>query len=141
MRSLLDVSTLLALLDSDHIHHNRAKSWLISEENRDWASCPITQNGFVRVISQSSYPNPISVFHAVRLFGSAAGTSFHEFWADDLSLLDDSIDHTRIHGPKQLTDAYLLALAIKHKGRLVALDRSIDRLAVRGATPDHLVLL
>jgi toxin-antitoxin system PIN domain toxin len=139
---LLDVNMLLALLDAAHVHHTRAKAWLLSQANPGWASCPITQNGFARVISQPSYPSPVTVSRAVSLLQSATESGFHEFWSDDLSLLDDTvIDHSLVHGPKQITDVYLLALALKHEGRLVALDRAIPLAAARGAQVRHLVLL
>ena len=59
-QALLDVNVLLALLDSDHIDHDRAHEWLGAEIGSGWASCPITENGFVRVISQPRFPSPVS---------------------------------------------------------------------------------
>ncbi|CKL71895.1 Conserved protein of uncharacterised function with PIN domain [Mycobacterium tuberculosis] len=67
MRALLDVNVLLALLDRDHVDHERARAWITGQIERGWASCAITQNGFVRVISQPRYPSPISVAHAIDL--------------------------------------------------------------------------
>lgn len=76
------------------------------------------------------------------LQSSATNSGHHAFWSDDLSLLDDSIiDHSLIHGPKQNTDVYLPALAVKHGGYFVALDRAFPLAAVRGAKARHLVLL
>jgi hypothetical protein len=76
------------------------------------------------------------------LLGAATQTDYHEFWPDDLSLLDGSlIDHSLVHGPKQITDVYLLALAVKNGGRLVALDRAIPIATVRGAMPQNLEVL
>lgn len=142
MTALFDVNMLVALLDAAHVHHSRAKAWLLSQPQPSWASCPITQNGFLRVISQPAYPSPINLSRAASLLSGATESSHHEFWSDDLSLLDDAIiDHSRIHGPKQITDVYLLALAVKHGGRLVALDRAIPLAAARGAKSRHLVLL
>ena len=133
---------LLALLDGAHVHHERARDWLLAQAGTGWASCPLTQNGFIRIISQPAYPGPVSVHQATSLLAEAASSVHHHFWPDNLSLLDRSVfDHSQIHGSKQITDAYLLALAVKHGGRLVALDRSIPITCVRGAKPDNLVLL
>lgn len=141
-RALLDVSVLLALLDSDHVDHSRAREWLEVEIGSGWASCPITENGFVRIISQPRYPSPISPTEAADLLGRAVGTPHHEFWPCDLSLLDrEVVDRTRVHGPRQVTDAYLLALAVRHRGRLVTFDRSVVLSAVPGATADALTVL
>lgn len=75
------------------------------------------------------------------LAGAAAG-EHHEFWPCDVSALDaERIDATHVHGPRQVTDAYLLALAVEHGGRFVTFDRSVPRSAVRGAEPPHLVVL
>jgi len=142
MTSLFDVSVLLALLDAAHVHHRTAKSWLLSQENPTWASCPLTQNGFVRIISQPSYPGRISFEEATNLLGDACAHGSHQFWPDDISILDKTyFDHALNHGPKQVTDAYLLALAVKRGGRLVALDRTISIGCVREATGQSLIVL
>ena len=142
MTALLDVNMLLALLDAGHMHHERAKTWLLSQPNVAWASCPLTQNGFIRIISQHAYPGRVSVGEATDLLADAAASGHHQFWPDDLSFLDKSaFNHSLIHGPKQVTDAYLLALAVTHGGRLVALDRSIQVACVRNAQAENLVLL
>lgn len=78
MRALLDVNVLLALLDRDHVDHERARAWITGQIERGWASCAITQNGFVRVISQPRYPSPISVAHAIDLLARATHTRYHE---------------------------------------------------------------
>ncbi|MFZ4508473.1 MAG: TA system VapC family ribonuclease toxin [Fimbriimonas sp.] len=142
MTALLDVNVLLALLDADHLHHNRAKEWMLSQSNPAWASCPLTQNSFVRIISQPAYPASVSVQNATDLLLEATRSAHHTFWPDDLSILDDAVfDHSRIHGPKQITDAYLLALAVKNDGRLVAFDRSIALSSVRRAQPINIEIL
>ena len=141
-RALLDVNVLLALLDSDHVDHPRARRWLESEIGQGWASCPITQNGFVRIVSQPRYPSPISPSHALDLLGHACATEHHRFWPCDVSVLDGAaIDRDRIHGPRQVTDAYLLALAVEHGGRFATFDRSVARSAVPAATAGHVVVL
>ncbi|MGH3848114.1 MAG: TA system VapC family ribonuclease toxin [Pseudonocardiaceae bacterium] len=142
MRSLLDINVLLALLDRDHVDHGRARSWLEGEIGSGWASCPITENGFVRVISQPRYPNPITSAEATTLLTRATEQPHHQFWSCDFSLLDASVlDQSRLHGPRQVTDAYLLALATKHLGRFVTFDRSISLAVVKGATAVNLVVL
>jgi uncharacterized protein len=141
-RALLDINVLLALLDSDHVDHGRAHDWLDEGIEDGWASCAITENGFVRIITQSRYPSPVSPAVAIDLLRRACGSGDHEFWACDVSLLDDRIvDPSRLHGPRQLTDAYLLALATAHGGRFVTFDRSLPLSSVRGATRDHVIAL
>lgn len=142
MRALLDVNMLLALLDADHVDHWRAHAFLDEEISQGWASCPITQNGFVRVITQPRYPSPVSSSLAIERLRRACATDHHSFWPCDLSLLDPSVvDASRLHGHRQITDAYLLALAVGHSGRFVTFDRSVPLDAVAGSTPGHLVVL
>ncbi len=141
-RALLDINVLLALLDSDHIDHERAHEWIDAEITQGWASCAITQNGFVRVVSQPRYPSPVPPAEALDLLGEACAEPHHEFWPCDATLLDArAIDRTRLHGPRQVTDAYLLALATRHKGRFVTFDQSVPTSAVLGATAENLVVL
>jgi uncharacterized protein len=142
MRALFDVSILLALLDPDHIHHERARSWWGSQRQHGWASCPLSQNGFMRIISQKTYLRPKSIGEAVDMMQRATSRPDHLFWPDDLSLLDTAIvDHSRVLGPRQITDIYLLALAVKHGGRFATLDKGVSLSAVRGATAERLVKL
>src|SRR5436309_14418006 len=109
MRALLDVNVLLALLDRAHVHHQRARQWFVTHADAGWASCPFTQNGFVRIISQPSYPQPITISAAIALLHAAASTNLHAFWPADVSLLDEAVvDRSRVHGSRQLTDLYLL---------------------------------
>ena len=142
MRALLDVNVLIALFDQDHSLHDRARDWFAASARRGWASCPITQNGCVRIMSHPRYPNPLPVGAVMDRLADAAAIRFHQFWADDVSLLDPrTADRTRIHGPRQLTDLYLLALAVHHGGRLASFDSSIPLTAVRGAEKRHLVTI
>lgn len=141
-RALLDVNVLLALFDRDHADHTVARSWLGRELAAGWASCPITENGFVRIISQPQYPSPIAPARAIGLLERARGGGAHRFWDADVSIVDpSSIDRSRLHGPRQVTDAYLLALAVHHGGRLVTFDRSVPVYAVPGASAVDLVVL
>jgi toxin-antitoxin system PIN domain toxin len=142
MRALLDVNVLIALLDADHSSHAAAVRWLEENGREGWASCPITQNGCIRVMSHPGYPNPIPVRAIVERLAQAARHELHEAWNDDVSLLDPGVaDSSRIHGPRQLTDVYLLALAVAHRGRLVTFDRTIPIDAVPGAQRRHLLAL
>ncbi|MDO3647154.1 TA system VapC family ribonuclease toxin [Nocardia mangyaensis] len=141
-RALLDVNVLLALLDQDHIHHLGARHWLEAEIEHGWASCAITENGFVRILSQPKYPNAVSISEAMDLLGQATSTQHHEFWTCSVSLLDDKmIDRSRLHDHRQLTDAYLLALATAEGGRFVTFDTAISIAAVHQADESNLVVL
>ena len=142
MRALLDVNVLIALLDAAHVHHARARGWLEANIGEGWASCPITQNGCVRILSQPGYPQSIPIAQAAERLRRATLTPHHAFWPDTVSLLDpECVDVGRVHGPKQLTDTYLLALAVHHDGRLISFDSSLVRNAVAAATANHLVVL
>ena len=142
MRALLDVNALIALLDSDHASHDSAIRWFAKNARKGWASCPITQNGCIRIMSNPGYPNPFPVQAVIERLAEACQQDIHEFWPDDVSLLDPHVvDTTRIHGPRQLTDIYLLALAVQHDGRLVTFDTGIPLTAVRRATTQKLLIL
>jgi len=142
MRALLDVNVLIALLDSDHSLHERAMTWLDGHAEEGWASCPITQNGCIRIMSHRAYPNPLPVSVVMDRLAEASANPFHEFWPDDVSLLDPKVaSSARIHGPRQVTDVYLLALAVRRGGRFVTFDGSVARDAVMGAGGNHLVVL
>ena len=142
MRALLDVNVLIALLDADHSLHERARRWFGHRTPREWASCPITQNGCVRIMSHPNYPNAVPVDAVLRRLREACGTALHEFWPDDASLLDaEVVDSSRIHGPRQISDIYLLALAVRHGGQFVTFDTSIAQDAVRGFDRHHLLAL
>jgi toxin-antitoxin system PIN domain toxin len=142
MRALLDVNFLLALNDTEHRFHQTAKAWLVTHMDDGWASCPLTQNGCVRILSQTGYSSPVSIQTAIHTALASCLDQTHSFWPDDISLLDTTLfDHGKIHGPRQLTDLYLLALAVKHGGRLVTFDREIPLNAVRGTKRAHLVVV
>ena len=142
MRALLDVNVLIALLDADHSLHPRATQWLEDHAHDGWASCPITENGCVRVMSHPGYPNALPVRAVMERLAEAGASGLHEFWADDVSLLDANVaDSARIHGPRQITDVYLLALAVRHQGQFVTLDASVAHDAVIGAGKNHVLVL
>lgn len=142
VRSLFDVNFLLALLDRAHIHHSRAVDWLSENISGGWASCPITQNGCVRIMSNPRYTNPTSPQDAVRRLNKATSTLGHKFWPDSMSLFESElIDWTKVITCRTITDAYLLALAVKNQGCLVTFDRGIDFGLVRGASAENLRIL
>ena len=142
MRALLDVNVLLALFDPGHVHYPRAHAWWRGQKKSGWASCAITQNGFLRVVSQPTYSTPVPLLEAIELLLRAVTTEHHEFWLDDISLGDrNRFHHDRILGPRQLTDLYLLGLAVKNGGRLATFDGSVNLTAVIDAEPRHLTVL
>ena len=142
MRALLDINVLLALLDRDHILHEPGRQWFEREVQHGWASCAVTQNGFIRLLSQPGYPSPVTTARAMQLLATATAAAHHEYWRSEVSILDETVfDHSRIHGPRQLTDVYLLGLAAHHGGRLATFDRTIALAAVRTAGPHNLVVL
>lgn len=142
MRALLDVNVLIALLDTDHAHHRAASAWLAGNIQHGWASCAITQNGCVRIMSQPRYPNPLPVGQVVARLGQACAKSHHAFWAQDVSLLDPGvIDHARLISPKQITDVFLLAVATHNKGRFVTFGQSVPVAACRSARDENLLVI
>lgn len=142
MRSLLDVNVLIALLDADHLHHGLAISWLERSLQHGWASCPITQNGCIRIMSHPQYPGPLPAARIARRLREAVESSEHEFWADDINLLGSHVfDWSRVLGHRQITDMYLLALAVRHEGKLVTFDRRIALEMVVGACKENLVVI
>lgn len=142
MRALLDVSTLLALADANHTHHGRARRWFREEGPAGWASCAVTENGFVRIFSQPAYPARASSRAAIDALEDACRAGDHEYWPCDVSLRDPaSVHRANLLSHKQVTDVYLLALAVAHGGRLVTFDHGITLAAVPGATAEHLVVL
>jgi uncharacterized protein len=142
VRALFDVNVLLALFDPGHIHHGPAQAWWRSYRSEGWATCPMTQNGFVRVISKPRYQRSIALMTATALLTAQISGSDHEFWPDNVSITDDKLfDRRHLLGPNQITDVYLLALAVKNGGRLVTFDRGVPLKAACGADARNLVVL
>ena len=141
-RSLLDVNVLIALLDSDHLHHSRAAEWLTANIAAGWASCAITQNGCVRIMSQPGYPNALAAARVAQRLREATATRHHEFVPGDLSLLDElHFESEQLLSHRQVTDAYLLGLAVWHGMRFVTFDAGMPLRVVRGAHLEHVVVL
>lgn len=142
MRALLDVNVLIALLDADHIHHPQARTWLRDNIDDGWATCPITENGCVRIMAQPAYSNPLPASVVAQRLHAATTTGHHRFWADDVSLLSPGVaDWSRAIGSRQLTDAYLLALATHRGGRFVTFDARIALSTVPAADDDNLCII
>jgi uncharacterized protein len=132
MRFLLDVNVLIALIDPVHVLHDRAHSWFAVEGYKAWATCPLTENGVLRIVGHPRYPNsPGSPAAVAGLLTSFRRLSGHAFWPDDISLFDsEHVDTARLLDSAHVTDSYLLALAHAHKGQLATFDRSIPTQSV-----------
>lgn len=141
--ALLDVNVLVALFDPAHPNHDDAHRWFGRNRKRGWATCSVTINGCVRVLSSPAYPTveatPDEVVSRLRVF---CASSDHHFWSDSVSLLESSLFRPRmITSHQKITDVYLLGMALHHNGKLATFDRSIPVKAVVGAGPQHLELL
>lgn len=138
---LLDVNVLLALLDPVHAHHDAAHAWFAATPRR-WASCPLTENGAIRIMAHPSYPNRVdSPAVAAELVGELCRHPGHVFWPGNLSLLDSGLVwRERLLRGAAVTDTWLLALAVHNGGRLATFDRRLDTEAVRGGA-DACVLI
>jgi uncharacterized protein len=142
MAFLLDVNVLVSLIDPAHIHHHAAHEWFSKVGKKEWASCPLTENGVLRILGHSKYQNspgsPAAVAEILSVLLSLPG---HVFWADDVSLFDGTrVDTARLLNSRQVTDSYLLALAKAHGGQLATFDRHIVVSAVhRGVQALHLI--
>ena len=141
--ALLDVNVLIALFHQRHVHHDLAHDWFADDRASGWATCPLTENGFLRVLGNPArngefVPIPVLVGH-LRKFCASRG---HEFWPEVISLRDERLFHlslTRRH--RQITDVYLLGLAVKRGGRFVTFDQGVPLGAVKGATRASLEVL
>jgi toxin-antitoxin system PIN domain toxin len=142
MRALLDVNVLIALLDAAHVHHRAATAWLRDNIRHGWASCPITQIGCIRIISQAAYPNSRPAGQVAERLRAAAADPHHEFWKADADLLAaKAVNWSVILTSRHVTDLYLLALAVARRGRFVTFDRHVPLAAVPSAERRHLVVI
>ncbi len=134
MTFLLDVNALIALIDPRHIRHETAHEWFDEEGRSDWATCPLTQNGVIRIVGQPSYPNSLGTTGKVAdLMARFCEVGRHSFWPDEISLLDRTlVDRRQLGGPQHVTDTYLLALAASRGGKLATFDRRLSTSAVSG---------
>ena len=123
-RYLLDVNVLIALIDPAHVQHETAHGWFGRVGQKSFATCPITENGLLRIVGHPKYPNsPGPPSMVVGALAAIRGLEGHEFWSDSISLLDTSfIDATLLSSHSRVTDSYLLALARSNNGQLASLD-------------------
>ncbi len=141
-RFLLDVNVLIALIDPAHVQHDRAHEWFAALGRQAWATCPLTENGVLRIVGHARYPNspgtPAAVAELIAGLRSLPG---HEFWPDDLTLFDNRRIHiTRLLDSAQVTDSYLLALARAHGGQMATFDRHLVADAVvKGPQALHVI--
>ena len=142
-RVLLDVNVLIALLDDAHVFSRRANEWLDAAPRRI-ATCPIVENGVIRIMSAPAYSathraTPEQVAQGLKALAEGVD---HVFWADEVSLLDEKVVYfSRLHGHRQVTDAYLLALAVRRDGAIASFDTALPVTAVRGASRKHLLAI
>ena len=126
-RYLLDVNILIALVDPAHVQHEEVHEWFGRVGRTSFATCPITENGLLRIVGHPKYPNspgpPSTVASALAAIRSLPG---HAFWPDSISLADSSfVDASLLSSHSRVTDSYLLALARANKGQLATLDHKL----------------
>jgi len=141
--ALLDVNVLVALFTEAHVHHQIAHDWFADHGSRGWASCPFTENGLIRILGNPRrVEQHIPIARVVALLERFRRNTKHHFWPDDVSLTDHKlIDAEAMAGHQQVADVYLLALAVRHRGRLVTLDAAVPRSVVNGARREHLEVI
>ena len=137
MIALLDINALIALAWPNHVHNRAAREWFRSQRRHGWATCPMTQSGFIRVSSNSRItPEARTPQEAAILLRQLTTVPSHTFWTDDCSLLDENwLTLDRITTHHQVTDAHLFVLALSHDGCLATFDRGITRLVPDGMDP------
>jgi toxin-antitoxin system PIN domain toxin len=138
LAALLDVNALIALVDADHVDHEAMRGWFAAHQGAGWATCPLTENGMVRVLSHPAYRSgqrtPAEVIEVLNVLKGAFRDS-HEFWPDDTSISDEFVfESALIAGTRQVTDVYLLGLAARREGVVVSFDRTLAWQAVRGGS-------
>jgi len=139
---LLDVNVLIALLDPDHVHHERAHRWFAAVGQSAWATCPITECAVPRILGHPRYPNargvPATIVPYLRDLCAHPG---HVFWPDDISILEPKhVDASRLLDYGQVTDSYLLAVAVARQGMLATFDRRLVADAVPSGKHHLLVI-
>jgi uncharacterized protein len=141
-RFLLDINVLIALIDPAHVQHDRAHEWFAASGKKAWATCPLTENGLLRIVGYARYPNSAGTPAAVvELLASLRALPGHEFWPEKVSFLDqERFDRSRLLDSAQVTDSYLLALAVAHGGQLATFDqRLVTDAVIHGRSALHLI--
>jgi len=141
--ALLDVNVLIALFDPAHVHHEAAHKWFEINRQYRWATCPLTENAFVRVLSNPSYPcQTTTIEDAASRLRTFCSEREHVFWPDSVSIRERGrFRWNHVQGHRQVTDVYLLALAISNQGRLATFDFSISLDAIEAAKKQNLELI
>jgi toxin-antitoxin system PIN domain toxin len=141
--ALLDVNVLIALFDPAHVHHEAAHAWFGDNRKYRWATCPLTENAFARVLSNPSYPGePTTVEDAISRLRTFCAERDHVFWPDSISIGERArFRWNHVQGHRQLSDLYLLALATSNQGRLATFDSTIALKAIDGAKEQNLELI
>lgn len=126
-RYLLDVNVLIALIDPAHVQHDQVHEWFGQVGHKAFATCPITENGLLRIVGHPSYPNspgpPSTVAAALTAMRGLPG---HVFWPDSISLVESPlVDADLLSSHSRVTDSYLLALARHNKGKLATMDQTL----------------
>ena len=126
-RYLLDVNVLISLVDPAHVEHDTAHEWFGRVGKKSFATCPITENGLLRIMGNPKYPNspgpPSALLGALTAIRAMPG---HAFWPDSISVTDEEfIDATLLSNHARMTDGYLLALARANNGKLATFDRRL----------------
>lgn len=137
MTALLDVNVLVALAWPNHVHHDTARSWFIEQRDKGWATCPLTEGGFVRVsCNPSVVRHTVTPQEAIALLANLRRLGAHSFWPLDRSIVDlpEEIG-VRLQGYRQITDAVLLASAMQRNGQLATFDAGLARLAPERVHP------
>lgn len=134
MIALLDVNVLIALVVKDHPFHEAATQFFRERLVEGWATCPLTENALLRIVGGSAIPgHSCTVNEARDLLGKYVAMPGHHFWPDDISFTDKKL-FPQLPSSKQLTDLYLVGLAVKHAGRLATFDQRIDPTLVTGGS-------
>lgn len=130
MTNLLDVNVLVAMAWPTHEAHGKVLNWLREHAREGWATCPVTQIAFVRLLSNPQFsPDALRPEEALTLLEANLAHPAHRFWPDAISFAEAIRSFEgKLQGHRQVTDAYLLGLTLHHKGRLVTLDRGIAQL-------------
>lgn len=139
---LLDVNVVIALAWAEHVHFPAARRWFLQRAGQAWATCPFTECGFIRIAANNRRtPGASTMANAVESLRRLRQHPGHQFWADGLSPTEGD-GFERLQGHKQVTDTYLLMLAIRNRGRLVTFDAALPALSQQllGNT-EHVLLL
>ena len=140
---LLDTNLLIALLWPPHAQHDTARTWFGRHRKKGWATCPLTQAGFVRIVSNPAFSrDAVRPIDAVQVLAANTSAKDHVFWADDLPVTEAvRFAGARLVGHQQVTDACLVGLALHHGGKLATLDQGIAALAEPGSEAAQAILV